>query len=94
MKTMRHEMESRLIAKAWRDAAFKEQLLANPKPIIENEMGRRIGDATRVMAIEERPDTLYLVLPMRPETKKELSNAELEALASGEGPMPFGSEEH
>ena len=91
MKPMRHELESRLIARAWRDDQFKEQLLANPKLILEKELGQKIADATKVVALEERADLLYLVLPARPAAGREWTNAELEALACGEAPLPMGA---
>jgi hypothetical protein len=93
MKTVRHELESRLIARAWKDPEFRKQLLRDPKAVLEQEAGEKIPEQTRVVALEERPDVLYLVVPMKPTTAPQLSPERLLALASGEAPMPCTSDE-
>jgi hypothetical protein len=93
MKTVRHELESRIIARAWKDHEFRERLLSDPKAILEGESGQRIGPEVKVLALEETADVLYLVLPMKPRAILGLSESQLESLAAGEGPMPFEQDE-
>jgi hypothetical protein len=48
----RRERWARLTAHAWEDAAFKQQLLSNPKPIL-NEAGLAVPENFRVRIVEE-----------------------------------------
>jgi Nitrile hydratase, alpha chain len=89
MKTSRHELESRIIARAWKDREFRERLLSDPKGVLENESGQKIAPDLKVLALKENADVLYLVLPRKPHAVLGLSESQLESLAAGEGPMPF-----
>jgi len=72
----RKELEKNLIFRAWKDAAFKQELLTNPKTTLEKE-GIKLPVNIEVMVVEETPTTLYLVIPINP-NQKELSDAKLE----------------
>ena len=61
----RAQMERRLIERSLQDDVFRQQLLADPKAIIEREIGRQLPEEVRVVAMEETADTIYLVLPYR-----------------------------
>ncbi len=71
----RREMEEKLIDRAWQDAAFKQELLSNPKATLEKE-GIKLPANIEVRVVEENPTTLYLVIPINPNSK-ELSDAQL-----------------
>ncbi|GAA6615653.1 NHLP leader peptide family RiPP precursor [Scytonema sp. NUACC26] len=82
----RQEFEADLVAKAWKDEAFKQELLTNPKATLSKEFGTSIPDNIQVRVLEENPNTLYLVLPVKPadlEGEGELSENALEAVAGG-----------
>jgi hypothetical protein len=81
----RNELEAKIIAKAWQDEAFKQELLSNPKAVFSREMGQSIPDEVEIEVIEENPTTLYMVLPMKPTMNfdSELSEDQLEAVAGG-----------
>ncbi len=83
--TGRAEMERRLVERYLRDEAFREQLLADPKAAVEQELGTRLPEDVRVVAVEETADTFYLVLPNASPVGEggELSDRELEAVAGG-----------
>ena len=59
----RAEIERRLIEKGLRDESFRQQLLADPKAAVEEKPETRLPDEVQVGAVDETPDTVYLVLP-------------------------------
>ena len=82
----REEMERRLVQKSLEDDAFRQRLLEDPKAAVEQELGTRLPEEVRVVAVEETADTIYLVLPFRStegQEAGELSDRELEAVAGG-----------
>ena len=82
----RQEFEANLAAKAWKDKAFKQELLTNPKATIAKEFGTPIPDNIEVKVLEENPNTLYILLPVEPvdlESEGELSDEALKAVAGG-----------
>lgn len=65
---IRRELESYLIDRALQDDGFRRRLIADPKAALEAELSRlnidiRLPTNLQVKVLEERPDTLYLVLP-------------------------------
>lgn len=62
----RQEFEADLVAKAWKDKAFKQELLSNPKATLTKEFGTPIPNNIEVRVLEENPNTLYIVLPVEP----------------------------
>jgi hypothetical protein len=80
----RKDIESRIIAKAWKNEAFKQEFLSNPKPIIEQEFGVELPAELNVSVYEENSTSLYFVLPILPQIEgRELSEEELESVAGG-----------
>jgi len=67
--------------------SFRQRLLDNPKATLEEELGTRLPEGVEVRAVEETPDTVFIVLPVRPADVEsgELSDRELEGVAGGEG---------
>ena len=54
-----------LIAKAWEDEAFKQELLSNPKSAIEEALGVSLPEGIEIFVHEQTPTTVHLVLPMK-----------------------------
>ena len=82
----RTEMERRLVERSLQDDTFRRRLLEDPRAAVEEELGTRLPEGVRVVAVEETPDTIYLVLPgASPPGGEggELSDGELEAVAGG-----------
>jgi hypothetical protein len=79
----RQEMERRLVERSLRDDAFRQRLLTDPRATTERELGVRLPEEVRVVAVEETADTIYLVLPSASPAGEgeEISDQELEAVA-------------
>ena len=82
----RAEMERRLIERSLQDDVFRQQLLADPRAIIERETGTELPEDLRVVVVEETDDTVYLVLPSTSRVGEggDLTDQELEAVAGGD----------
>ena len=92
----RSEFENKLVVRAYEDEAFRQELLADPKSVYEREMGISIPDSFSIEIVEEKPNTIYMVLPQKTEAAQaegELSDEALEAVAGG-GSWMVGSREH
>ncbi len=62
----RNDIQEKLIKRAWEDAEFKKELLANPKAAIEKVLQIQIPDSIEVQFFEETPDKMCFVLPVDP----------------------------
>jgi Nitrile hydratase, alpha chain len=84
-QTTRRDMELQLIEKAWKDAAFRQALLTDPRGAVERELGAKLPAGLQVKVVAESPDTFYLVLPANPDRAPagQLTDEQLEAVAGG-----------
>ena len=80
-ESARTEVERRIIQRSIEDDAFTRRLIEDPKGAVEQELGMRLPEEVRVVAVEESADTIYLVLPSTPMAGGELSDQELGAVA-------------
>ena len=69
--TTRKDLESRIIAKALNDSKYKEQLLADPKRIVQQEVHSvdasvKLPDNLQIVVHEESRTTVHIVLPQNP----------------------------
>jgi len=89
----RQEFEAQIVAKAWKDEAFKQALLNDPRAAIEQEFGQALPPDVTIKVVEETPTTLYLILPMNADTygSEELTTAELDSVAGGVGSLASGT---
>jgi hypothetical protein len=80
----RKNIEAHIIAQAWKDENYKQELLNNPKSIFEKEFNIKLPSQVNIKILEENPTTLYFVLSKSPDlSKAELSNEQLETVAGG-----------
>src|SRR5215216_7625734 len=82
----RVDVERKIIQRSIEDEAFRQRLLEDPKAAVEQELGARLPEEVRMVAVEETADTIYLVLPSASavgDESGELSDRELEAVAGG-----------
>ncbi len=74
-----HEICSKVIAKAWSDPKFKQQLLTNPSDAL-HALGIEIPHGTKVTVCENTEKEIFLVLPQKPASMTE---EQLESIAAG-----------
>ena len=80
--TTRKEAETKIVSKALEDADFRNNLKANTKAVLAQELGGEIPEGVEIEVLEETDSKLYLVLPPLM-LEEELSDEELEAVAGG-----------
>ena len=84
------DLTAQVIARAWKDEAFKQELLRDPKNVLGRELARIAPGATlpeqvQIHVLEETPTTRYLVLPPQPSAVADaasLSDQELAQVAA------------
>ena len=69
-------LKEQIIQKAWEDAEFKKQLLANPKAAVKEAFGVDVPDTIDVEVVEESANKYYLVLPQSPQEVTSANNSE------------------
>lgn len=77
----RNELVEKVIEKAWRDEAFKAQLLKDPAAALQ-QLNIPIPPGANVQVHEENANTLHLVIPQDP-AKTQLSDQDLDAVSGG-----------
>ena len=75
----------RIVARAWTDDAFKQQLIANPTEVLKAQ-GVAIPEGVDVRVVENTESTIYLILPARP--GGEISDEQLTEVAGGAAELP------
>ena len=55
----------RIIAKTWRDEAYRRRLLRNPRKVLEEE-GVRVPAGVKVKVVQNTGRTFHFVLPAKP----------------------------
>ncbi len=78
MKTS-EDMRAHLTARAAEDSAFRAQLIADPKSVMNQEFGITVPDSIQVVVHESDMRTVHLALPPDPTLNEE----QLEAISAG-----------
>lgn len=80
----RHELEEKIVARAWKDDAFRQKFVADPKGQFEEHLGTKLPEGLTMTAHEEDENHLHFVIPVKPrENLDELSDEDLEKVAGG-----------
>ena len=82
----RTALEQRIVQRSLDDDAFRQQLLADPRAAVEQELGTQLPSGIRVQVVEESADTVFLVIPLSSQAggdEGELSDSELASVAGG-----------
>ena len=77
------EIEAELNARAWKDPAFKNKLLRDPKAALKEIGVESISPSVTVRLVEEKEQEWTIVLRPAPKHSDQLSEAELRSLAAG-----------
>ena len=74
-----------VVAKAMKDAGFRELLLKNPKAAIQKELGIELPQEVSVQVHQNSPTVIHLVLPQPLDLSSErgLSEADLAQVVGG-----------
>ncbi len=80
---VKHDLETRLIEKCWKDPEFQKQVVANPKGILETLLGRQLPQRIQIFIHEDDQNTMHLSIPPAPTNSIELSDEDLERIAGG-----------
>ena len=83
MSLNRQEMESLIVQRAWKDQAFRDEFIADPKATIEKYSGQKLPAEVEVVALAEDDKTIHFVIPAKPADADELSDEDLEKVAGG-----------
>ena len=72
-----------IVAKAVRDAAFRQRLLSNPKAALQAEFGSALPPEVNIHIHVETPTDVHIVIPGEAPGVTELSDADLEQAVGG-----------
>ena len=84
----RQEFEKEVLSRAQGDAAFRQQLLADPRAALKAAFGVELPPDVGVQVLEETPTRFYIVLPVQ---TSELSDEQLAQVSGGVGSAAAGS---
>ena len=79
----RHDLETALIEKCWKEPEFKKTVLSDPKGMLELHIGQKLPAQIKVFIHEEDANTLHFSIPVAPSNLTELSDDDLERVAGG-----------
>ncbi len=83
-KPNRQQTEAKINVRVWKDPAFKEKLMKDPRSALK-EMGMaKIPDSLAVQTVEEKKNQWIIRLQERPLNFHDLSEEMLEKAAAGE----------
>ncbi|HEY7126724.1 MAG TPA: NHLP leader peptide family RiPP precursor [Ktedonobacterales bacterium] len=76
-------IHQQVLARAIKDAAFRQELLSNPKAVLAREFNVQMAENMTIRVLEDTSTTFTLVLPPQETATLELSDMDLEAVAGG-----------
>ncbi len=92
--TQEQKVYAEIVQKAWEDAEFKKELIANPVAAIEKLTGKKLNlSEGKTLVVRDQTDesTVYINIPAKVEVDAELNEEQLEAVAGGAIWPPIGT---
>ena len=83
MAMSRQEMDAMIVQRAWKDDAFRDEFITDPKATIEKYSGQKLPPELNFVALAEDDKTIHFVIPAKPPKADELSDEDLEKVAGG-----------
>jgi len=83
MAWTRGQLWDKIVEQAQNNPKYLEALKADPRSLMEKQLGSAIPAGVNIKVIEESPDTYYIVLPAVAAEGAELSDSDLEKVAGG-----------
>ena len=74
-------VKEQVLARAIKDAAFRQALISDPKAVLAREYQVQIADSVTVRVVEDTSTLHTLVLPPLETAMQELTDADLEVVA-------------
>lgn len=84
--TTEQEVFAAIVQKAWEDADFKKELIANPVATIEALTGKKLNiPEGKTLVVKDQTDNsmVYINIPAQIEADVELSEMELDTVSGG-----------
>ncbi|UKB83915.1 NHLP leader peptide family RiPP precursor [Chryseobacterium sp. MEBOG06] len=84
--TQEEKVYVEIVQKAWDDAEFKKELIANPVATIEKFIGKKLNlPEGKTLVVRDQSDgsSVYINIPAKVEVDAELNEEQLEAVAGG-----------
>src|ERR1044072_131451 len=82
-RTIRQQLRTQLIEKAWKDPQFKAKVVRDPKGMLEQHLGKTLPQEVKIYVHEEGNNTLHFSIPPSPSKMAELSDDDLAKVAGG-----------
>jgi len=79
----RGQLWDKIVDQAQKNPKYYAQLKADPRGLMEKQLGTSIPKSVNFKVIEEAADTYYIVLPAIAKEGAELSDSDLEKVAGG-----------
>jgi len=79
----RGQLWDKIVEQAQKNPKYLQQLTADPRGLMEKQLGTSIPKSVNVKVVEEANDTYYIVLPAMAKEGAELSDSDLEKVAGG-----------
>jgi len=79
----RGQLWDKVVEQAQKNPKYYQQLMADPRGLMEKQLGTPIPKSVNIKVLEEAPDAYYIVLPAFAKEGEELSDSDLEKVAGG-----------